>query len=172
MALTAGCGAFMALLLKSLCLPGRPSIEPSCAFFNRAACAAPAAVIEVFAMTETADSDTRTPSPPWGYSQPCTLSPQRQVEVVAQYHAHHIRPNRIAYRTGIDIALVEALIAGERDAQRFAALLTRYRRQRYRERMQASTQERAGRRYELQQRIEQEFHQELAGLAPTTTGPS
>lgn len=113
-------------------------------------------------MAEESDTDTRTPSPPWGYSRVCTLSRERQIDVVAQYHAHRIRPNRIAYRTGIDIALVEALIAGELEAARFAALLTRHRRQRYQERMQASRQLRAGSRYELQQHIEREYRQEQA----------
>lgn len=111
-------------------------------------------------ISELTDSDSRTPSPPWGYSRLCTLTRDRQIEVVAQFHAHRIRPNRIAYRTGIDIALVEALIAGEVEAPRFAALLARHRRQRYRERMDSSSQERAGSRYELQQRIEREYRQE------------
>jgi hypothetical protein len=112
-------------------------------------------------MSQRSGSDGRTPSPPFGYSRPCTLSSERQVEVVAQYHAHRIRPNRIAYRTGIDIALVEALIAGEVEAERFAALLARHRRQRYAERMQGATRERGGVRYELQQRIEREYQRDL-----------
>lgn len=117
-------------------------------------------------MVDRIDSDDpRTPSPPFGYSRPCTLSRERQIEVVAQFHAHRIRPNRIAYRTGIDIALVEALIAGEEEPQRFAALLARHRRQRFRERMEATTAELAGRRYELQQQIEREFGREQADSA-------
>ena len=102
----------------------------------------------------------------------CTLAPDRQIEVVAQYHAHRIRPNRIAYRTGIDIALVEALIAGEVEAERFAALLARHRRQRYRDRMDSSAQERAGSRYELQQRIEREYRQEQESIRPVDAGLS
>jgi len=121
-------------------------------------------------MTQHSDHDGRTPSPPWGYSRPCTLSRERQIDVVAQYHAHRIRPNRIAYRTGIDIALVEALIAGEVEAVRFAALLQRHRRQRYQERMQASRELRAGSRYEQQQRIEREFHQEQSSLQTLRPG--
>jgi len=120
-------------------------------------------------MTENAQGDTRTPSPPWGYSRVCTFSRERQIEVVAQFHAHRIRPNRIAYRTGIDIALVEALIAGEVEPQRFAELLAAQRRQRYRERMQASSRARPGSRYELQQRIENEYQQEQA---PSVATPS
>jgi hypothetical protein len=82
------------------------------------------------------------------------------VEVVAQFHAHRIRPNRIAYRTGIDIALVEALIAGEQDPERFAFFLAKHRRSRFQQRMRESGGERGVSRYELQQRIEQEFQLE------------
>jgi hypothetical protein len=106
------------------------------------------------------DSDPRTPSPPFGYACECTLSPARQIEVVAQFHAHRIRPNRIAYRTGIDIAVVEALIAGEREPERFAFFLARHRRSRYQQRMRESAGERGVSRYELQQRIEREFRLE------------
>lgn len=76
------------------------------------------------------------------------------------YHAHRIRPNRIAFRTGIDIALVEALIAGEQDPDRFAFFLARHRRQRYQQRMSESDRERGSSRYELQQRIESEYQHE------------
>lgn len=109
---------------------------------------------------EPMQSDSRTPSPPFGYSRPCDLSPARQVEVVAQYHAHRIRPNRIAYRTGIDIALVEALIAGEEQPERFAYLLARHRRQRFQQRMRDSSKKSGVSRYEFQQQIEREFESE------------
>ena len=111
-------------------------------------------------MTSVTDSDPRTPSPPFGYSCECRLSAARQVEVVAQFHAHRIRPNRIAYRTGIDIAVVEALIAGERDPERFALFLAKHRRSRYQQRMHESQRESGVSRYELQQRIEREFRRE------------
>ena len=111
-------------------------------------------------MSGTTDSDSRTPSPPFGYACECMLSPARQVEVVAQFHAHRIRPNRIAYRTGIDIATVEALIAGEHEPERFAFFLARHRRTRYQQRMRDTRRESGVSRYELQQRIEQEFELE------------
>ena len=111
-------------------------------------------------------SDDRTPSPPYGYSRPCTLDREQQIEVVAQFHANRIKPNRIAYRMGIDIALVEALIAGEQEPQRFAALVERYRRQRYRDRMRDSAQRRGTGRYELQQQIEKEFQHEADAVTP------
>ena len=112
-------------------------------------------------MAEDPEVDTRTPSPPYGYSRPCTLDRAQQMAVVAQFHAHRIKPNRIAYRMGIDIAFVEALIAGEEDPQHFAALLERHRRQRYRDRMQESAQHAGAGRYELQQQIEKDFQLEL-----------
>ncbi|TGD75774.1 hypothetical protein E4634_02580 [Mangrovimicrobium sediminis] len=104
--------------------------------------------------------DTRTPSPPYGYSCECTLSPEEQIHVVALFHANKIRPSRIAFRVGIDIAFIEQLIAGEVEAERFPRLVAQYRRERYQQRMHDSRRRSGGQRYELQQRIEREFHQE------------
>lgn len=108
------------------------------------------------------EADPRTPSPPFGYSRVCTLSHDEQVAVVAQFHANHIRPNRIAYRMGVDIALVEALIAGEVEAERFPSLVEQYRRQRYRDRLRDSSRRRGTGRYELQQQIEKDFQRETS----------
>lgn len=113
-------------------------------------------------MAESQGSDDRTPSPPFGYSRPCTLDRDAQIRVVAQFHANRIRPNRIAYRMGIDIAFVEALIAGETDAVLFTRLVDKYHRQRYRDRMQASTSLRGNQRFEQQQRIERDFQHETS----------
>jgi hypothetical protein len=79
---------------------------------------------------------------------------------VAEFHAHKIRPSRIAYRVGIDIALIEALIAGETEAQRFPQLVAFYRKQRYQQRLRAATVRKGIAQYELQQTIEREFKQE------------
>ena len=105
-------------------------------------------------------SDPRTPSPPYGYSRECHYSRDKQVHIVAEYHANKIRPSRIAYRVGIDIAFIEALIAGEEEQGRFDRLVAHYRRQRYQQRMRDSSREQGIRRYELQQTIEREFRQE------------
>lgn len=105
--------------------------------------------------------DTRTPSPPYGYSRECTHSREEQIRIVAEFHAHKIRPSRIAYRVGIDIAFIEALIAGETEAERFPGLVAYYRRQRYQQRMRDARSERAIARYELQQRIEREYSREI-----------
>ena len=110
-------------------------------------------------------NDPRTPSPPYGYSRPCDLDRDQQIDVVARFHANKIRPNRIAYRMGVDIALVEALIAGEEEAERFARLVARYRGQRYRDRMHDSTAIQARSRYEVQRQIEEEYQRELTPAA-------
>lgn len=105
-------------------------------------------------------ADPRTPSPPYGYSRECTHSREQQIHIVAEFHAHKIRPSRIAYRVGIDIAFIEELIAGEVEAERFPRLVARYRRKRYQQRMRDSNVRTGIRRYEQQQRIEREFQQE------------
>lgn len=109
---------------------------------------------------ENTHDDTRTQSPPYGYSRQCTHSREQQIHIVAEYHAHKIRPSRIAYRVGIDIAFIEELIAGEVEPGRFAQLVKRYRKGRYQQRLR-ETQKRTGvARYEMQQKIEREFVQE------------
>lgn len=105
-------------------------------------------------------ADPRTPSLPYGYSRECTHSREQQVHIVAEFHAHKIRPSRIAYRVGIDIAFIEELIAGEVEADHFPRLVAYYRGQRYQQRMRDSNVRTGIKRYEQQQRIEREFLQE------------
>jgi len=107
---------------------------------------------------ESSVADKRTPSPPYGYSRVCTHSRAQQIHIVAEFHAHKIRPSRIAYRIGIDIALIEALIAGEEEPEFFPRLVAHYRRQRYHQRMSDATVKRGIAQYETQQNIEKEFH--------------
>lgn len=114
-----------------------------------------------FMGTNTDIIDHRTPSPPYGYSRECTHSREQQIHIVAEFHAHKIRPSRIAYRVGIDIAFIEELIAGEIEAERFPRLVAHYRRQRYQQRMRDSNARSGISRYEQQQRIEREFRQEI-----------
>ena len=104
--------------------------------------------------------DARTPSPPYGYSRVCGYSREQQIHIVAEFHANKIRPSRIAYRVGIDIAFIEELIAGEVEAERFPRLVAHYRRQRYQQRMDKSRRKRGVAQYEAQQIIENEFHRE------------
>ncbi len=105
--------------------------------------------------------DSRTPSPPYGYSRPCEYSREQQIHIVAEFHAHKIRPSRIAYRVGIDIAFIEELIAGETEANRFPKLVAYYRRQRFQQRMKDSAGKRGVAQYEAQQKIESEFRREI-----------
>lgn len=125
-------------------------------------------MLEQRRMRQPSDNDERTPSPPFGYSRPCELDRQAQIRVVAQFHAHRIKPNRIAYRMGIDIAFIEALIAGEEEKEHFAYLVDGYRRQRYRDRLRESSAQSGSRRFELQQEIERDFRRdpETGGGAP------
>lgn len=106
--------------------------------------------------------DMRTPSPPWGYSRECHFTREQQLHIVAEFHAHRIRPSRIAYRVGIDIAFIEALIAGELEPERFPRLVAQYRRNRYQQRLRDSQRKATGaERFDLQQRIEAEFQREV-----------
>jgi hypothetical protein len=111
--------------------------------------------------TDAPTSDTRTPSPPYGYSRECSHTREEQVHIVAEFHAHKIRPSRIAYRVGIDIAFIEELIAGEVEGERFVRLVKRYRQRRYKQRLNDSSSRRGIARYELQEKIEREFVQEV-----------
>jgi hypothetical protein len=111
--------------------------------------------------TSSAITDPRTPSPPYGYSRECTHTREQQIHIVAEFHAHKIRPSRIAYRVGIDIALIEELIAGEIEGERFPRLVAHYRGKRYQQRMGDSVSRRGVARYELEQQIEREFRQEV-----------
>lgn len=112
-------------------------------------------------MPNTAPStDPRTPSPPYGYSRECHFSREQQIHIVAEFYAHKIRPSRIAYRVGIDIAFIEELIAGEVEAERFDRLVARYRRKRHGQRMKDSNRRNGNARFELQKQIDREFEQE------------
>ena len=101
--------------------------------------------------------DTRTPSPPYGYSRECQYSLQQQIRIVAEFYVHRIRPGRIAYRMGIDIDLIERLIAGEVHEEAFNELMAYYRKNRHRQRLHDSQRLKGSARVELQARIEREY---------------
>ena len=104
--------------------------------------------------------DPRTPNPPLGYSRPCELTENRQIELVAEFHAFRIRPSRIAYRLGIDISFIDTLLAGERESRRFTALVKYYRGSRFRSRVTAAEQVKGQRGYELRQTASRDFENE------------
>ncbi len=105
--------------------------------------------------------DTRTPSPPLGYSKACTHSMQQQIHIVAEFHVHKINPKRIAYRTGIDITLVEDLIAGESQEKLFKRLLAHYRTRRRDQRLKKSLRQKGIAQATLQDDIEREYQASL-----------
>jgi hypothetical protein len=102
-------------------------------------------------------ADTRTPSPPYGYSRPCAYPLEQQIRIVAEFYVHKIRPSRIAYRMGIDIDLIEKLIAGEAHEAAFKEMVNYYRKHRRHERLQQSTKIKGSAQVELQVEIEREF---------------
>ena len=85
-----------------------------------------------------------------------------QIGVVAEFHAHKIQPTRIAYRTGIDLALVQQLINGDSHQQVFRVLLARYRTARRDQRLQQSLRQKGIARASLQEQIEQEYRDAMA----------
>ncbi len=101
--------------------------------------------------------DTRTPSPPFGYSRVCAYPLEQQVRIVAEFYVHKIRPSRIAYRMGIDIDLIEKLIAGEGHQEAFQEMVNFYRKNRRSQRLQQSQKIRGSAQVELQEEIEREF---------------
>ena len=104
-----------------------------------------------------AGNDKRAPSPPLGYSCQCRFSREKQMHIVALFHAHKIRPSRIAYRVGIDIAFIEALIDGEEDSTVFSNLVASYRKNRYKQQLNQADKLAGGSRFERQRLIEQEY---------------
>lgn len=102
-------------------------------------------------------ADTRTPSPPYGYSRECEYPLEQQIRIVAEFYVHKIRPSRIAYRMGIDIDLVERLIAGEVHEEAFSELVAYYRKNRRNQSLRESQRLKGSARVEQQARIEREF---------------
>ncbi len=101
--------------------------------------------------------DTRTPSPPYGYSCECHYPLEQQIRIVAEFYVHNIRPSRIAYRMGIDIDLIEKLINGEVHQAAFAELVNYYRKHRRNQRLKDALALKGSARVEQQARIEKEF---------------
>ena len=105
----------------------------------------------------SAEEDTRTPSPPYGYSRPCAYPLEQQLRIVAEFYVHKIRPSRIAYRMGIDIDLIEKLIAGETHQEAFQEMVNYYRKSRRNQRLQQSKKIKGSAQVEQQVEIEREF---------------
>jgi hypothetical protein len=102
-------------------------------------------------------ADSRTPSPPYGYSRECDYPLEQQIRIVAEFYAHRIRPSRIAYRMGIDIDLIEKLIAGEVHQEAFTEMLAHCRKNRRRQRLEDALRLKGSARVEQQAIIEEEY---------------
>lgn len=91
------------------------------------------------------------------YAKHCDKTEPQQVDVVAQFHAYKISPNRIAYRTGIALDFVEALVAGESHPRLFKHCLTRHKKARREQRLNKSLRLKGAQQLEQQVKIENEF---------------
>lgn len=81
-----------------------------------------------------------------------------QMKVVAEFHAHRIKPERIAYRTGIALPFVQQLLAGEYQPNRFNKMIDYYRKQRRLQRLRDARRMRKGvTRLSQELKIEQDF---------------
>ena len=94
--------------------------------------------ITVTMTVNSSSCDNRTPSPPFGYSKPCTYTQREQVAIVAEFHAHRIHPARIAYRTGIDIAFIKLLLTGKSHQELFEVQIRQCRKKRHQNRLKDS----------------------------------
>ena len=105
-------------------------------------------------------TDSRRPNPPIGYACECTLTPEQQIDLVAEFHVHRIRPSRIAYRLGIDIAQVEAWLSGEEDVERFQRLMAAHRRRKYQLQIRRADRLQGQQAYELRLDAQHDLQQE------------
>ena len=105
-------------------------------------------------------TDSRRPNPPIGYACECTLTLEQQIDLVAEFHVHRIRPSRIAYRLGIDIAQVEAWLSGEQDNRRFQQLISQHRRKKYQRQLRRADRLRGQQAYEMRLAAQQDLHQD------------
>jgi hypothetical protein len=107
-------------------------------------------------------NNNRAPNPPLGYSRDCELSEAEQIRLVAEFHANRIRPSRIAYRLGIDIALIDTLLAGEYQASFFAQQLAAAQRRRRDLRMRSSERLRGQAAYETRAKAQRDYDASLS----------
>ena len=105
-------------------------------------------------------TDSRRPNPPMGYACECTLTLDQQIDLVAEFHVHRIRPSRIAYRLGIDIALVEAWLSGEQDIERFQRVINALRRRKYQRQVRRADRLRGQQAYEMSLAAQQDLQQD------------
>lgn len=81
--------------------------------------------------------------------------------MVAEFYAHKISPERIAFRTGINLEFVSQLLNGDIHERLFAHLLTRHRKGRRDQRLKKSLRIKGIRQATLQDEIELEYTKSL-----------
>jgi hypothetical protein len=84
-----------------------------------------------------------------GYACDCTMPLSRQMALVAEFYVHRIRPSRIAYRLGIDIARVEGWLSGEQDGEQFLRLVAAFKKKKYQTQMRRADRFRGQQAYEM-----------------------
>jgi hypothetical protein len=92
------------------------------------------------------------------------LTEAKQIRLVAEFHANRIRPSRIAFRLGIDIALIDALIAGDYQPQFFNEQLELAQKRRRDHRVRSSERLRGQAAYEIRAKAQRDFDASLAQL--------
>jgi hypothetical protein len=95
-----------------------------------------------------------------GYACDCTMSLPRQMALVAEFHVHRIRPSRIAYRLGIDIARVEGWLSGEQDCDQFQRLIAACKKKRYQAQMKRADRFRGQQAYEMRLAAQDDLRQD------------
>ena len=87
---------------------------------------------------------------------------QQQIDVVAEFHAHKISPERIAFRTGVNLELVNQLLNGDVHQRLFAHLMIRHRKSRRDQRLKKSLRLKGIGQATLQDEIELEYSKSMA----------
>ena len=95
------------------------------------------------------------------YAKTSEKTLKQQVSVVAEFHAHRITPQRIAYRTGIELGLVTQLINGESHQRLFKMFLARHRKARRDQRLHKSLRKKGIAQSELQDKIELDYKESI-----------
>lgn len=81
-----------------------------------------------------------------------------QMKVVAEFHSHRIKPERIAYRTGIALPFIQQLLAGEYQPVRFNKMMDYYKKKRRMQRLRDARSLRKGvTRLSQELKVEQDF---------------
>lgn len=98
---------------------------------------------------------------PLEYAKITNKTLRDQIDVVAEFHAHKIHPKRIAFRTGVNLELVQELVNGESHQRIFKALVAFHRRARRDQLMKKSLRKQGIAQAEVQEKIEQDFKESM-----------